>query len=171
MKLNAKGSSGNKEAAARERWLQELQQLLSRAQLPAAAGGSSVRAAKGRRASTLEGHVRTWRRVADWVQAVFGCHWPSSDQFVAYLVARAAEPCGKTVPTQCYKTLLFMEAAGEVAHEARISSHPTVLNTLEELKVSLSAEAGPLWYKDERLISKQTNFERPIFQNKPKQLK
>ena len=61
-----------KEAAARERWLQELQQLLSRAQLPAAAGGSSVRAAKGRRASTLEGHVRTWRRVADWVQAATG---------------------------------------------------------------------------------------------------
>ena len=36
-----------KEAAARERWLQELQQLLSRAQLPAAAGGSSVRDGKG----------------------------------------------------------------------------------------------------------------------------
>ena len=81
-----------KEAAARERWLQELQQLLSQAQLPAAAGGSSARAAKGRRASTLGGHVRTWRRVADWVQTVFGCRWPSSDQFVAYLVARAAEP-------------------------------------------------------------------------------
>ena len=48
------------------------------------------------------------------------------------------------MPTQCYKTLLFMEAAGEVAHEARISSHPAVLNTLEELKVSLSAEKlGP----------------------------
>ena len=152
-----------KEAAARERWLQELQQLLSQAHLPAAAGGSSARAAKGRRAFTLEGHVRTWRRVADWVQTVFGCRWPSSDQFVAYLVARAAEPCGRTVPTQCYKTLLFMEAAGEVAHEARISSHPAVLNTLEELKVSLSAEKlGPPKQALQLFVSQVCSMERLV---------
>ena len=112
-----------------------------------AACGSSVRAAKGRRASTLEGHVRTWRRVADWVQAVFGCHWPSSDQFVAY----------------CYKTLLFMEAAGEVAHEARISSHPAVLNTLEELKVSLSAEKlGPPKQALQLFVSQVCSMERLV---------
>ena len=154
-----------KEAAGRERWLQELQQLLIRAQLPAAAceGACSVRVAKGRRASTLEGHVRTWRRVADWVQTVFGCHWPSSDQFVAYLVARAAQPCGKTVPAQCYKTLLFIEAAGEVAHEARISSHPAVLNTLEELKVSLSAgRLGPPKQALQLFVSQVCSMERLV---------
>lgn len=70
--------------------------------------------------------MRAWGRVTDWLQTVFGCHCPSSDQFVAYLLARAAEPCGKTAPTQCYKTLPFMEAAGGVAHEARISPHPAV---------------------------------------------
>eukprot|EP00434_Breviolum_minutum_P007958 symbB.v1.2.007019.t1/scaffold427.1/size208084/1 len=112
---------------------------------------------------TLEGHVCTWRRVADWVQTVFGCHWPSSDQFVAYLVARAAQPCGKTVPTQCYKTLLFMEAAGEVAHEARISSHPAVLNTLEELKVSLSAEKlGPPKQALQLFVSQVCSMERLV---------
>ena len=122
-----------------------------------------MRVAKGCRASTLEGHVRTWRRVADWAQTVFGCHWPSSDQFVAYLVARAAVPCGKTVPTQCYKTLLFMEAAGEVAHEARISSHPAVLNTLEELKVSLSAgRLGPPKQALQLFVSQVCSMERLV---------
>ena len=57
---------------------------------------------------------------------------------MAYLEARAAEPCGRSVPGSCFKTLLFMESAGELLASAKISAHPAVRNCLEELSVELA---------------------------------
>eukprot|EP00439_Symbiodinium_sp_Y106_P010341 s8037_g1.t1 len=71
---------------------------------------------------------------ADWVLGAFG----ETDHFVAYLEARAAEPCGRSVPGSCFKTLLFMESAGELLASAKISAHPAVRNCLEELSVELA---------------------------------
>ena len=135
------------EALEREKWLQALTELLSEAALPAVCGVGSEegnlalkRLAKGRRATTLRKHVRTWRRVAFWVKATFGVSWPSGEQFAAYLYSRAAEPCGRTVPGSCLKTLMFMESAGELSEHLKISNLPAVRNSLEELALELSAK-------------------------------
>ena len=98
----------------RRRWLAQLQRLIATSGLPAAEAGISGRVGKGRRASTLRKHVKTWERVVAWVRSAFGVSWPSADHFAAYLQARASEPCGRSVPGSCLKTLMFMESAGEV---------------------------------------------------------
>ena len=42
------------------------------------------------------------------------------EEFAMYLEARANEPCGRSVPSSIYKTLLFMEAAGEFPVEEQL---------------------------------------------------
>ncbi|CAE7206140.1 unnamed protein product [Symbiodinium natans] len=133
------------EARDRARWIGGLSKLIRQASLPAAiglAGAGAERAmqrlGKGRRASTLRKHVRTWSRVHEWVLGAFGVAWPSAAHFVAYLEARAAEPCGRSVPGSCLKSLMFIESAGELHASDKISAHPAVRNCLEELSVELA---------------------------------
>ncbi|CAE7744931.1 unnamed protein product [Symbiodinium sp. CCMP2592] len=119
------------------RWLSQLQRLIATSGLPAAEAGISGRVGKGRRASTLRKHVKTWERVVAWVRSAFGVSWPSADHFAAYLQARASEPCGRSVPGSCLKTLMFMESAGEVPLDSKISRCPVIRNTMEELALVL----------------------------------
>ena len=121
----------------RRRWLAQLQRLIATSGLPAAEAGISGRVGKGRRASTLRKHVKTWERVVAWVRSAFGVSWPSADHFAAYLQARASEPCGRSVPGSCLKTLMFMESAGEVSLDSKISRCPVIRNTMEELALAL----------------------------------
>ena len=94
------------------------------------------RLGKGRR--PLRKHVRTWSGISDCVLGAFGETWPLADHFVVHLEACAAEPCGRSVPGSGFKTLLFMESAGELLASAKISAHPAVRNCLEELSVELA---------------------------------
>ena len=69
----------------------------------------------------------------------FGYPWPRRAQEVAvYLESRASEPCGPSVPAAFYKTLMFMEFAGEVEEDARLHNSVAVRNTLEEINLRLS---------------------------------
>ena len=99
--------------------------------------GVADRLGKCRPASTLRKQVKTWERIGLWIWEAFGVRWPGIDHFVAYLEARAAEPCGRIVPGSCCKSLIFMEAAGELPEVERVSKQPAVRNALEELAVRL----------------------------------
>ena len=74
--------------------------------------------------STLQKHCRTWQRMSLWLEHTFQVPWPNGAQLAAYLQARAAEPCGKSVPVSCEKTILFIEAAGEAGQDAKVSCSP-----------------------------------------------
>ena len=51
------------------------------------------------------------------------------------------EPCGKSIPVSIYKTLMFMEHAGEVQKEDMIQNDPALKNALEEIGLRLESEA------------------------------
>ena len=133
------------ESSMRARWIKELACLVEKCGLPAA--GPFVgpqrelamkRLGKGRRPATLRKHVRTWQRISRWISCAFGVSWPSAEHFVAYLHVRAAEPCGRTVHASCLKSLLFLESAGELSEADKVSRHPAIRNSLEELALELS---------------------------------
>ena len=70
------------EEVERDRWINELASLMKEADLPAVAAGGweglrTVRIGKGRRASTLRKHVKTWTRVRSWLISAFGVPWPT----------------------------------------------------------------------------------------------
>ena len=133
------------EKSERHRWIDELKHLLWEAKLPAMYRDlplnqvdESLRFGKGRRASTLRKHVKTWDKARDWMKKAFGYPWPRyPEEFALYLEARANEPCGRTVPGSIYKTFIFMEVAGEVPEDEQMSRAPAIKNVLEEIAIQL----------------------------------
>ena len=131
------------EETERLRWIEELRKIMVEAKLPAVEteeyyGIPTQRIGKGRRASTLRKHVKTWWRVREWMVASFGVPWPRVPGHLAlYLEARAAEPCGRSVPTSVYKTFMFMEFAGEVGKEDQLQNDLALKNVLEEINLRL----------------------------------
>ena len=131
------------EESERLRWIEELRKILAEAKLPAVEGDEwhgvpTLRIGKGRRASTLRKHVKTWWRVRDWLMASFNIPWPRVPGHLAlYLEARAAEPCGRSVPASIYKTFMFLEFAGEVGKEDQLHSELSLKNVLEEINLRL----------------------------------
>lgn len=132
----------------RERWIKELHKLLKAGAVPALAhlmpeAGVEVtrRFAKGRRAGTLRKHVKTWERAVRFWRSTFQICWPTEPMHVAcYFETRAAEPCGKSVPTSIFKTLLFMESSAEIEKDEQLSQSIAVKNALQE--VNLKLETG-----------------------------
>lgn len=125
----------------RDRWLKELRNIMIVADLPVArrtrvAGEIPLqRIAKGRRATTLRKHVKTWLKVASWLRSTFGVAWPATpDQFAEYVEAMMAGPCSRTYPVSVYKTLMFLEFAGEVDERDFIHKAASVQNVIEESK-------------------------------------
>jgi hypothetical protein len=124
-KLHRAGDDQDLRAGAegdeRARWMLEIRKLLREAEAQAMVRGSmfagvnlSRRFGKGRRASTLRKHAKTWMKVIQWMKSTFFRPWPEdAEEFALFLECRANEPCGKTVPGSVYRTLLFMESAGE----------------------------------------------------------
>ncbi len=137
------------EKAERNRWIDELRHLLWEARLPAMYRDQpvdqvdhSLRFGKGRRASTLRKHVKTWSKARDWLKKTFGHPWPEHpEEFALYLEARANEPCGRTVPGSIYKTFIFMEVAGEVEERDQMNRAPAIKNVLEEIATRLEGVA------------------------------
>ena len=159
-RMNAAGDNLNLrngvERAERERWIDELKHLLYEARLPSMFRDMpidlvdpSLRFGKGRRASTLRKHVKTWRRARDWMVKTFSYPWPRHpEEFALYLEAlsnepcgRTVPPCGRTVPGSVYKTFIFMEIAGEVEPEYQMHKAVAIRNILEELALKLEGVA------------------------------
>lgn len=135
------------EKSERDRWLAELRDIMKKAQLPVALRSSedSLRIAKGRRPNTLRKHVKTWQKVGQWLEATFEKPWPTSPtEFAEYLEAIVQEPCAKSAPEAAYKTLMFLEFAGEVDECNLLHRTSAVKNALEEAQLRLStAELRP----------------------------
>ena len=132
------------EKSERERWLGELRALMKKADLPVtrwtAEDSLMMRIAKGRRPNTLRKHVKTWQKVGQWLEATFGKPWPSApSEFAEYLEAIVQEPCAKSAPEAAYKTLMFMEFAGEVSEVDFIHKSSAVRNALEEAQLRLAS--------------------------------
>eukprot|EP00435_Cladocopium_sp_Y103_P026971 s306_g6.t1 len=151
-RLNAAGDNQNlrdsAERTERARWISELKKLLMDGSCPAMRGAASGdelsrRFGKGRRVNTLRKHVKTWQKVSDWMMSTFRHAWPEDPgEFARYLECRADEPCGKSVPGSIFKTLMFMENAGEVPLEEQICRSPAVKNVLEEINAQLAERVG-----------------------------
>lgn len=58
-----------------------------------------------------------------------------------YLEMRANEPCGHSVPTSVYKTLMFMEHAAEMDDPEMLYRSEVLKNTLEEVNLKLAEGA------------------------------
>ncbi len=90
------------------------------------------RCGKGRRAGTLRKHIKTWLKYRAWLRPTFEVEWPWEPcHFTACLEARAAEPCGKSIPASLLKTLIFMGHAAEIVKSEQINAASAVRNTLE----------------------------------------
>ena len=137
------------EKSERDRWLGELRTIIQKAKLPVALRSNEdsllMRIAKGRRPNTLRKHVKTWQKVGQWLESTYGKIWPSSPtEFAEYLEAIVQEPCAKSAPEAAFKTLMFLEFAGEVEEGNLFHRSAAVKNALEEAQLRLaSAEMRP----------------------------
>eukprot|EP00974_Lingulodinium_polyedra_P008892 850562-Lingulodinium_polyedra.AAC.1 len=103
-----------------------------------------LRCAGASRARTFRTRVRTWKRVRDYLMAMYGIAWPGTAmQIVDYLESRAEEPCGRTVPHSVLSALSFLEERGEVPVESRFSRALFVIHTVDDLAAALSQGAPP----------------------------
>ena len=132
------------ERSERDRWLAELRELMKRAKLPVALRSTEdslmMRIAKGRRPNTLRKHVKTWQKVAQWLESTYGKPWPANaSEFAEYIEAIVQEPCARSAPEAAYKTLMFMEYAGEVDEGDFIHRSSGVRNALEEAQLRLAS--------------------------------
>ena len=133
------------EEAERGRWIEELKVIFREAALPVAEveeweGAEMKRVGKGRRASTLRKHVKTWQRARTWLAATFNTPWPAqASQLAMYLEARAQEPCGRSIPTSIYKTFVFLEHAGEIPKDQQLQNEGSLKNALEEINLRLQS--------------------------------
>ena len=151
-KMNAAGEDQTlREKAEKDeriRWIRELKKQLEDGECPAVEGSTRAtdltrRFGKGRRANTLRKHVKTWEKLSSWIRATFQHAWPQgAGEFAAYLESRADEPCGKSVPSSIYQTLIFMENAGEVPLDKQLNRDPAVRNVLEEVNMQLAERSG-----------------------------
>ena len=114
----------------RSRWIKVLKEQLIDGECPALRDEEfcrdlSRRFGAGRRASTLHKHVKTWSKLSNWMLSTCKHPWPKlAHEFCVYLECLADEPCGRTVPSSVFKTLMFMENAGETAPEDQLCGSP-----------------------------------------------
>ena len=141
------------EKTERNRWILQLKRLLQDGGCPSVREEVmgyelSRRYGKGRRVNTLRKHVKTWQKVSEWTMATFRRAWPMEpSEFARYLECRANEPCGRTVPDSVYRTLIFMENAGEIPPEEQLNKSPAVRNVLEEVNMQLSENSRGVFTK------------------------
>ena len=134
-KLHEAGTDDQKlrdkiEKDERSRWVRELRRQLMEGDCPAVRDEDlcrdlTRRFGKGRRASNLRD------KLSMWMLGTFKHKWPESpSEACRYLECLADEPCGRTVPNSIFKTLMFMENAGEVEPERQLCRSPGIKDVL-----------------------------------------
>jgi hypothetical protein len=136
------------ELIERERWAFVLANHIIDAELPAVKVVEATAAPMltwlrlfgTRRAKTLRNRALTWQRVRDWLLIVSGRPWTSNPALmIDYMAARAAEPCGRTVPQGIMAALCVMEAVGQVREADRLSTHYAVMAVADNLTMTLTS--------------------------------
>ena len=142
------------ERKERERWLDVAVELAKQYDLPAwrlAAGsmdpaGLVRRSAGGRRAKTLRKRIRDFLRLRDWLVASGFFTFPNGDLGVkavlSYLVARASEPCARSVPRNILMGLGFMEMFGGTSKADRVTLSPLLLRVVKDIEVDIAQGRG-----------------------------
>ena len=121
------------ERSERTRWTVMLKRIIVESELPASAGWNAdpdgTAWQKGRRSTTLQKHVKTWRHVAPWLYSTYNVPWPRTiEQFIEYIMHRVAEPCGKSIPTSLMKTHVHRggwggAGEGKALQASRVAEH------------------------------------------------
>ena len=97
------------------------------------------RGARGRRASTIRQYLRTLRLARSWLVATFGVPFPTkAAQVLDYLNDLEAHDCAPTAPRSYLTALGFLEQAGSVDVNLRLSEHPAVKATVDDISQHLA---------------------------------
>lgn len=158
------------EEAERTRWLKELAKQIKEADTCDVSGADhglfAARIGKGRRANTLRKHVKTWGRFIGWLTATYGVKWPERPfQFADYLISRAMEPCGRSIPVSAFKTLVFMEHAAEIPKDLQLNTAGAIKNAMEEVKLRLeAADQKPRRQAKQLLVAMVSALERKVME-------
>ena len=88
------------------------------------------RFAGGKRTSTLQGRISTYKAMKVWMQANHGKVFPTREHEVLdYILDRVAEPCGPSIPGQILGTITFLETAGGKPSGTRLSESSVIMST------------------------------------------
>ena len=131
------------EDSERHRWAHELAALIEEASLPLAviAGETQnresvmLRAAQGRRASTLRRRVRDWRKARRFFQLTLGRPWPTNEAAVLdYVEVCASAPSGKILVRDFMDALAFLERGGDVAEAVAFHKNTLLVTAVRDIK-------------------------------------
>ncbi len=145
------GSAAGAEAAQRQRYVEELVDILLHIGGPAvhqtsltADPRAALRlVAGGRRARTLRVRIRAWKAFAVWLASGHNETWPSSwARVLDYGQVRADEPCGRQTLVGLFAAVRFMEVASGFGPEKQVTTTALYASAVKELLTSVAARAG-----------------------------
>ena len=99
-------------------------------------------AAGNNRVSTLRKRLGDWGRIARWVNAQGTVGFPDAGTFLAYLEARASEPCGRTVLRSALDALQYMKDLGKVPPADQVASTRLAVAAVQELTAGIEGSRG-----------------------------
>jgi hypothetical protein len=150
--ISAEGEREEFEEKLRERWVNELIEVIRLADLPLIqAAQRSVnpssalqRCGQGRKYLTIRDKVRKVRKLQEWLRAGGASRlWPSSAMNLQdYLQELADEPCARTVPAGIMKAVRFMELAGSVMQSEGYGDNQQLWGVVHDLEVQLAKKGG-----------------------------
>ena len=141
------------EEEERVRWVSKLSGLIQEAQLPFWEHASSslepekamMRCGGRRRGSTIRARVRIWNGVRWWLLTAFKTPFPNKVYMMtSFLECAASEPCARSYPAAVAASLAFMEKAGSVPEDDRISKSDVWITTYGDIQMHLEQDADVL---------------------------
>mgnify|MGYP003333697518 CR=1 FL=1 len=101
-----------------------------------------LRCCRGLRSKTLEQRVACWRPLRRYLLAHGEGPWPTSaEQLLDFLSLKAREGAARTTLPSLLSSLRFLEEAGELPEQQRLSRHPAVCNAVRELALQAEERA------------------------------
>ena len=149
-KLAAAGSAVVKDAAEREevqRWGKEIYDFAVEAGLPIATSMSDPEqetlaikiVTRGLRVGTLRARGRELRKIRSFLLRSFSTPWPRTmSDLMAYITARASEPCGPSVLANVQGAVYFLERGSGVHPDEMVSKDPLIEGAIAALSQDLA---------------------------------
>jgi hypothetical protein len=111
-----------------------------------------ARFAGGKRTSTLQGRVSAYKTLKGWLQINHSKSFPTREiEVIDYILDRAAEPCGPSIPGTVLGMLTFLETAGGKPAGSRISDSSVLKGIVSEVQLELRS-ANPISKRKARQI-------------------
>ena len=119
------------------------------------------RFAAGKRGSTLGQRIRVYTVMKQYMESSYLKCFPSRPiELIDYLLQRAAQPCGPSVPTSILTMVNFMEEVGGRDVNARVGGNSMVVTVCKDLKLDL-VSGRPVQKKKAKqlMVFMQCNYE------------